>query len=399
MSNVFFTFWFLIFVASLLSPAMVFVLYPLSLWIVSVFKSAEVVPSRDEDQWPFVSVVIVARNAENIIASKLRNGCELDYPPDRYEIIVFSDGSEDATEEIVQEFDDRRVTLYSSSQHRGKANGLNEAVQKCQGEIIVFSDADALLDEDAIQQLVGHYSDPLVGGVCGQRILEGPEAPTGRAQAFYVGFDSRIKQMESVIGSMTSNDGKLYSVRRRLFRPINPGTADDLDCCLNVVAQKKRFVFEPRARAVAPVPSRNMEAEINRRRRIVCGSMKSIFSHAELFNPVGYGMYGVRLGINKVLRRLLPVNLIILFMASFALWGVHPAFRFFAFLQGVFYLIAGLYTAMPRRLKTAGGVFWMFETAFYFCAGNVGMLLGLWDYLRGREYVTWEPTSSKGRME
>ena len=393
MSTVTLIFWASLFAASCLCLSLVFVLYPLSLAIIDAVLGPRQASTGDSDgDMPFVSLITVARNAEGIISSKIRNARELDYPADRYEIIVYSDGSEDGTEKVVKSFDDPRIRLYSSGKHRGKANGLNQAVEQSRGDILVFSDVDASLNRDALGQLIRHHTDPDIGGVCGKRVVGPARGTAVRAQSSYVEFDSTIKRLESVRGSLTSNDGKIYSVRRDLFRPITPGTSDDLDCCLNVVEQGKRFVYEPAARAVVPVPSKDLRQEIQRRRRIVCGSLKTILSHPRLFNPLAHGTYGIRLGINKVLRRLLPMSLLLVLISTLALWDVHAFFPAFAGIQGLGYGAAAVYPLLPRPLKSNRIICFLPETAFYFCAGNAGSLLGLWDYIVGRRYVVWEPT-------
>jgi hypothetical protein len=122
--------------------------------------------------------------------------------------------------------------------------------------------------------------------------------------------------------------------------------------------------------------------------------MVSLWSHRELLNPVSHGLYGLRLAINKGLRRLLPVGLVQLFPATVGLWNVHAAFPVLVGLQGLFYLTAAAYPISPSRWQNTR-LMRPAEMAFYFCAGNVGTMLGLWDYLRGRRYVTWEPRDAR----
>jgi cellulose synthase/poly-beta-1,6-N-acetylglucosamine synthase-like glycosyltransferase len=398
MGTAFLIVWLGVFVVSLLGIALVFALYPLFLLLAVVLRGAP--PSEKSppsEEHPFLSIVIVVRNAEERIEAKVRNALELDYPTDRYEIIVYSDGSEDGTEQIVRGFDDPRVKLDASADHRGKARGLNEAVKKACGEILVFSDGDAQLERGAVRELIKHYRDPDIGGVCGRRVVRQAEGMAARGQSSYVDFDSLIKRLETAVGSISSNDGKLYSVRRELFRPLEPGTSDDLDCCLNIVEQGRRFVFEPNARAFVPLPSKDLPEELRRRRRIVCGSLRSIRSHIGLFNLRRHGSYGIQLGINKVLRRLLPLNLLLVLVSTLALWNLHPAFPVFAGLQGICYAGAALYPVFPRTIKSSGFISFLPETAYYFCVGNLGTVLGLVDYLFGRSYAVWTP-SQKGGM-
>jgi len=307
----------LVFSLSLLSILLIFVLYPLSVLVISLFiKKTNRRTSREKIT---LSHIVVVRNGEKIIIDKIKNCISMHYPPERYEIIFFSDGSTDETERIIRSYKTDRFKLLSSVSHCGKHNGLNEAVSISSGEIIVFSDADALLSPEALKKIVRHYADPKIGGVCGQRIIREEEAEMKVAQEEYIRFDSFIKILESKIGSITSNDGKLYSIRKKLFRPIDPAVTDDLYCCLSIIKQKHRFIFEPEAKAFISIPSRNTSHEILRRRRIVSRSLRGIFSMKELLNPFRYGFYSIGLAINKLLRRMLPVFLLILFVSSLIL--------------------------------------------------------------------------------
>lgn len=387
-----------LFFISLLGILLVFLLYPMSLWIISFFirkRGSEL--SKDN---PMVSLIVVARNAEAIIDDKIQNFLSLNYPRDQCEIIVFSDGSTDQTERIIAAHKINRVKFLSTPLHRGKSNGLNDAVESCSGDIIVFSDADALLSPDALHKIVRHYANPEIGGICGQRVIYKDDVEMKSAQKDYIKFDSAIKILESRIGSITSNDGKLYSIRRKLFQPIEPAVTDDLYCCLSIIKQKYRFIFEPEARAFIRIPSRSPSHEILRRRRIVARSLRGIYLMRQILNPFKHGAYSIRLLINKILRRMLPVFLILLFLGSAVLAFSSTWVMWFWIFQSAGYFLALLYpmlNALPqnmiinkiRRLSTL---------ACYFCLGNLGTLLGLMDFLLGKRIEKWEPIKTHDRM-
>ena len=388
--------WLGIFIVASLGIALVFVLYPLALAIAGAVSGKRFARSKRTSlrELPSVSVIVVVRNAERHIEAKIKNALEIDYPEDKYEILVFSDGSTDRTEAMVQSFADSRLLFLKSENHQGKIHGLNQAVGRCSGDILVFSDGDALLRADAIKKLVGHYSDPQIGGVGGQKVIREDAAGLRGAQALYVRLDSTIKRLESALGSITSNDGKLYSVRRSLFEPIPPATADDLCCCLTVVSHGKRFIFEPEAVAAIPAPSRNPGHELQRRRRIVCGSLVAMVARRRVFNPLSFGLYGLRLGINKIVRRLLPLNLILFLVSGLVLWHLHWIVRVVVSLQVLFYVTALSYPLLLQRLQGDSPVRKVSQAAFYVCVGTVGTLLGLWDFVRGRRFEKWEPKRS-----
>ena len=257
----------------------------------------------------------------------------------------------------------------------------------------MFSDADALLDPDALRRLTRWFGDPEVGGVCGRRVLHKDAASLKEAQGRYIDLDSAIKRLESLRGSITSNDGKLYAMRRKLFQRIPPAVTDDLYTSLSVVRQGYRFVFEPSAVARIHVPSRSEAHELQRRRRIVGRSLRGIFAQRELLNPFRHGWFAVGLAVNKVGRRLLPVFLIVLLATSLVLAFRWPVFAAFAALQVAAYGAALLYPALPEAWqRTVPGR--VAGAARYFCLGCLGTLLGFCDWVAGRRILKWDPVKA-----
>ncbi len=373
-----------------------FALYLPLLWVAARHRpprtAAPAVPP------PALSMLVAVRNGADYIERKIDNALSLDYPPDRLQVVVVSDGSTDATASILRarsSGDEPRLTCVICEEHVGKADALNRGMRRCTGEIVVFSDADALLEPAALSALAGHFSDPVVGGVCGQRVIAGAEGRGLRhAQRRYVGFDSAIKALESRTGRITSNDGKLYAIRRALFRDIPGGVTDDLYVAMSVISQGRDFLFEPAARAAVRLPSRNATHEVARRRRIVARSLRGIREMRRLLDPRRHGTFAVGLFANKVLRRLLPVCLILVFATTAALSSYHPAAAAFLALQAAFYAVALSYpllrlVAGNRAVSRAASV------PFYICVGAWGTLLGLADFLRGHSVSRWDPVKAE----
>ena len=381
----------LLFALALLGLLAVFVLYPLALWL-----RARQQPVSDAGPTtaglPTVSLLVVARNAAAIIEAKISNCLALDYPAHLLEIIFYSDGSTDRTEKIIGKYAGPRLRLLSSAGHGGKTQALNEAVAHCAGDILVFSDADALLNREAVTKLTRHFQDPQIGGVCGQRLIAREKVNLRTAQSSYIKFDSLIKLLESRIGSITSNDGKIYAIRRELFQPIAPGATDDLYVCLSIILQGRRFIFEPAAQALIRVPSRSPAHEVSRRRRIVSRSLRGISLSRKLLNPRQYGFYALGLFINKVLRRLLCIFLALLLVSSIYLSLHLTGVRYLLAAQLLFYGLALSHSRLAP-IKTLGKIA---GRAFYFCLGAWGSLLGVVDFVRGRFIEKWEPVKTDG---
>ncbi len=376
-----------IFSAAVACIAVFFVLNPLLIWIVRAFSGSIVVarlPFR-----PRLSFVIVCRNAGNLLAKKLTNLLQVDYPAELLEIVVYSDGSTDGTTGVVAAFPQAKVRFLSSTEHRGKNHGINEAVAVCSGEILVFSDVDTILDPAALSHLAPYFADRRVGGVCGDKIIYRDEAELGFAQSSYNSFANGIKLLETQVGSITSNDGTLFAMRKELFQPLPPAVTDDLWLCLSVVRQGYLFLFEPRARAFISAPSASIRHELQRRQRIVNQDLRSVLAHAELLNPLKHGAYALRLLVNKVVRRIIPVALVALFVSSLALAWRWPFAAVVFCLQAGFYALALLHLIVFHRVLQSTIIARFTSLAFYFTLGNYGALLGLVRLLLGQRVTKW----------
>lgn len=379
-----------VFVGSVAGVVLVFGLYPLAVLCAGWLRPER--PPAAAASTPSVSLLVAVRNGEALVGEKVRNSLALRHASERQAVFV-SDGSTDRTVECLRAEARPGVEVLEIVEHHGKAHALNAGAERCRGEILVFSDADALLPPDALEWLLAPFADPSVGGVCGQRVIhDGDGNGLSAAQGSYIAADSGLKRAESRLGSVTSNDGKLYAIRRELFRPIAAGATDDLYACLTVVEQGRRFVFEPRARALIRTPSRDAGHELARRRRIVARSLHGIAAKRALLNPFRHGAFAFQLLINKVCRRLLPLFLIGLFVSSLALsfrpghWVARLA------LAGQLALLL-LALAQPALVRVPG-LGKAAATARYFWVGILGTLLGLADFARGREAVKWEPRKS-----
>lgn len=365
------------------------VLYPMGVMILSRFPGRKEV--RPWDKQPLVTLVVAVRNGERLIEKKIINSLNLDYPEGKLDLLFFSDGSTDKTEAIIKRYTHRGVRLCTASTHRGKNHALNAVMGHTRGEIIVFSDADALLVPDALKKLVRHFGDASVGGVCGRRGIVKEAAPLKEAQNDYIRMDSVIKRLESRITGITTNDGKLYAIRKELFCPIAEGVTDDLFVALTVRKQGKRFVFEPEGKAEICLPSRSPGHEIERRRRIVTGSLRCLLIHRALLNPFRHGFFSLGLLANKVFRRGMPFFLIIIFITTFFLSSLATLFTLLFLLQTGCYLVSFCHPLLWRTPKAPGPLSKISSTGFYFCIANLGTLLGVVDFLLGKKVTRWEP--------
>jgi cellulose synthase/poly-beta-1,6-N-acetylglucosamine synthase-like glycosyltransferase len=371
------------------------IVYPLTTWLASVKRSVRTRPAYTSAF--SVSLIIVVRNGSQFIGQKIDNSLALSMPVGGLEIIVHSDGSTDGTVEVVMAYSKRGVRLSLANDHLGKSFGLNAAAALATGDILVFSDADALLASDALSNLIPWFQDDRLGGVCGRRLIFDRSDDFCIAQDNYVNFDTLIKSWESRLGALTSNDGKLYAVRRELFPMVPDGVTDDLYVALEVVRAQKQFLFDAGALARIALPSRTPGHELMRRRRIVSTSLNAIALQGSLLNPKRYGFYSFRLFTNKVVRRLMPLFLIMMLAGSTIAATATPlAMWMLAAQLGVLFLAM---ISLIHRDGRGSTISRISSTAGYFLIGNLGMLLGIIDYLRGNLPTRWNPDKEKPHHE
>ncbi|MDP8219075.1 MAG: glycosyltransferase [Candidatus Theseobacter exili] len=373
---------------SLIGISSFYIFYPLALWFFGFFKEK---PINSGPAQPTVSMIIVTRNSEAIIKEKLDNCLSIDYPRNKLQITFVSDASTDNTNNIISEYQDKGIHHISINEHKGKINALNYSTPQCTGDILVYTDTDALLEPDSIKKMMKYYEDPDIGGICGQAVILKDTSQLKEAQSLYLDLDSKIKKLESHIGSITSNVGKLFSIRKKLFEQIPPAVTDDLYTALSIVRQKYRFIYDPELKAYIKALSRNSSHEIERRRRIVSTSIRAILYNKSLLNPLKYGFFSIGLLVNKIIRRMQPFFLLFLLISSSILYSQSVIISVLFLAQLALYLTAiGWIAVLHFNIKNKY-VYKLCSYTYYFCIGNYGMLLGSIDFFKGIKISKWNP--------
>jgi cellulose synthase/poly-beta-1,6-N-acetylglucosamine synthase-like glycosyltransferase len=333
-------------------------------------------------------MIVAAYNEAANIGAKLQNVLELDYPADRFEVIIASDGSNDGTDEIVRQYADRGVKLLSLPR-QGKAAALNEAVAASTGDILVFSDANSLYAPESIRALARPFADPEVGGVAGNQVYlsDAETALSGDGEHSYWSFDRKLKQSQSQAGNVISATGAIYAIRRSLFQGVPVGVTDDFATSTSVIAQGYRLVFAPDAIAYEPAAESGSK-EFKRKVRIITRGLRGVLLRRELLNPFEYGFYALQLFSHKVLRRLVVFPLLALFAVSPLLWTKGLIYRLAALGQFAFYG-CGLLGYLLEKQKL--GRLKVLSLPFFFCMVNAASFMAALNILRGRRIDFWEP--------
>lgn len=342
--------------------AYVFVGYPI---LVAVWAAMVRRRPPDAGALPTVSLLVPARNEAGVIAAKVANALELDYPAERLQIVVVSDGSTDATAAIARQAGGDRIEVHVRARSRGKTAALNETMPALTGEIVVFSDAASLLARGAIRALVAHFGDPKVGAVSGVYVVGDPEgAATGHQENAYWRYETFLKSREARLGTLLGAHGSLYAIRRRLYPyPADTTINDDYVIPLRILQRGYHVVYEPCA--VAAEDARQMDG-FGRRVRVMAGNLQQLRELAPLVWPPRPRVLFAFLS-HKVGRLAVPWALLALAASNAALIGL-PFYRAMAIVQVLFYGLAvagavGIGQGRAARLS------------YYFCLVNAAALV------------------------
>ena len=349
-------------------------------------------PVRAGDITPSVSVVIAAHNEAGVIGQRIENVLGLDYPADRLEVIVASDGSTDATVAIASAVTSDRARVLDMGRV-GKADALNAAVAEATGDILVFSDANSEFASDAVLRLIRPFADPTVGGVAGDQryALTIGDASADAGERQYWDIDRRLKRAESAAGNVISATGAIYAIRRELFQPVAAGVTDDFFTSTAVIVQGRRLVFADDAVAYEPV-ARDDRAEFGRKVRVMTRGLRGVILRRALLDPRRSGFYAVQLATHKVLRRVMVFPLIGLAVLSPTLWPQGAIYRLATLAQGAAYALATLGLLLADR--PIGRRKWLAIPAF-FVSANVAAMQAVANVVSGRRIDRWDPSVAR----
>jgi len=369
---------------SIAALAYTYVGYPVLVFLVASLRPRRQCADTFE---PTVSFIITAYNEERDIAAKLENTLALDYPKDRLEVIVASDCSGDRTDEIVQQFATRGVKLYRQPQRFGKTTAQNSAVERAQGEVLVFSDATTMYEPNVVRAMVRNFSDATVGCVAGRLIYVDPtDSGIGRGAVSYWNYEVFLRRQESRACSLIGASGCMYAVRKSAYLPLYPEAHGDFLIATKMIQQGLRTVFEPDAVCLEET-NRRVDNELRMRVRVITQTLNDLWQHRAMMNPFRSGFYAVQLFSHKVMRYLVPVFLMVALITCGFLAPTALSYRLIFAAQLICYgcALAGL--IMERfGLRSRLLVF-----PQYFVLTNVASVLALYKLARGERYARWEP--------
>lgn len=329
-----------------------------------------------ETELPFLSIVVAAHNEERVIGDRIRNLLELDYPTDRREILIVSDGSTDRTEAIVETFSTDGVRLLRT--HRvGKSGAQNEAIARSNGDLVVLSDADASFGRDFLRITVERFRDSRVGCCTGELAYVGPEEDeTTESLSLYWRLELWTRRLESDLGLLFTTSGPCMTFRRSLFRPMEREYGDDCVIPLDVLLAGSKVVCDPRARVRVEHPG-TVRSELRGRIRMTLRNWTGTLSRRALLDPRRHPGISFAIVSHKLLRWTSPFLLLGLLFSSVLLRD-RPIFALVAAAVLLLFGLAALGSILPRRLRPR-----LLSIPLSFCVANLGMLIGTLKALAG----------------
>jgi cellulose synthase/poly-beta-1,6-N-acetylglucosamine synthase-like glycosyltransferase len=351
--------------------------YPLLLRLLLALRRSSPTPAApSEDEPPRVSLIVAAYDEEEVIEAKVANALALDYPRERLELIVASDGSGDATAERARA---AGADLVLELPRGGKLAAQNAAAERALGEILAFSDANSAWSADALRQLVAPFVDPKVGYACGQvRFLD---AEGDNLEGAYWRYEMAVREMESSLAGVTAGNGAIYAVRADAYLPLDPSGSHDLSFPFALAKRGKRSLYVPAACAEEKmVPT--MEGEFARKRRMMVGLWDIVIGE-RMISPRGYSaLYTFELFSHRLLRYLTPFIHLVAFLTNLALLG-----------SGSVYVVTYGIQVAAIAAALLGGSFPVgpLRIARYYAMTTLSIAAGLWDrFRRGRPAGAWE---------
>lgn len=335
---------------------------------------------------PRITIVVAAFNEERGIRAKLENLLSLQYPADRLDVLVASDGSTDATDRIVTDFGNPRVRLLRVEGRLGKTACQNKAVEAVSSDIVIFTDATTILEPTAVTAMARNFADPEVGCVAAQLVYVGKgKNLTASGGTAYWNYEIALRVAESQLGSLIGASGCLYAVRRSAYRPIRPELISDFCIAMEMRDQNLRTVLEPAAVCFEDTLDKS-RAELSMRVRVAIRSIAALVSERRFMNPFRFGLFAIQLISHKALRYAAPFIWAIALLTNVAL---AEETLYLALLMGQLTVLVG--GAIGFVLQTRGAQLGLLGKPYYFVLTNVASLVAVMRYLRGERVRIWNP--------
>lgn len=344
-----------------------------------------------EPYFPTVSFIVAAYNEEDCIDKKISNSLDQEYPTEKMELIFITDGSTDNTPDIIKKHPS--IQLLHSTQRKGKSEALNRAVQAAKHDVLLFSDANTILNKKATKNIARHYIDKKVGGVAGEKkvvtLTTEISEDVGSSEGLYWKYESFLKKIDSDFHTVVGAAGELFSVRKNLYETVSQDVIlDDFIISMKVAQNGYRIQYEPDAFAME-LPSFSIKDEKKRKVRIAAGGFQAMCMLPQALYFWKHPKLSFLYISHRVLRwTLSPLSLILALIASFLLAVFFSAtiYKVLFLLQVIFYscaLVAHVLPLLSKRVK-------ILQLSYYFVFMNISVIQGFFRFLLGKQPSAWE---------
>jgi len=339
---------------------------------------------------PAVTLLIPAFNEADYVMAKVRNSLDLNYPREKLRIVWVIDGSNDKTADLLSHYPD--ITMLHERERKGKVHAMNRYMKIADTPVVVFTDANTMLNADAIGEMVSLFADGRTGCVTGEKRISvsGSQKAVDAGEGLYWQYESLIKKLESETGSVMGAVGELFAVRRDLYQPVKEDTLlDDFTISMQILRQGYRIQYAPKAWGTETA-SLNIGEEIKRKTRIAAGGMQALTRMTDLLNPFRYGRLTVMYFSHKVLRwTLVPISFPLIFILNFLILLFPDHSRIFTVLfvmQCLFYLLVfagGIFHNVRLRIRAL-------FVPYYLFIMNYAVIKGFFRFINGQYTVNWQ---------
>ncbi|HEY3370037.1 MAG TPA: glycosyltransferase family 2 protein [Prolixibacteraceae bacterium] len=371
--------------------------YAILLWVILFFKNRFWVKKArvltDYPSLPEVCLFVTAYNESDYVEAKVQNMLSLHYPSDRIQYLWITDGSDDGTPEKLSQYP--QMEVHHLGERNGKIHAMNRGMQFVKAPIVIFSDSNTILSQEAISIIVETFRDPKVGCIAGEKriVTHQLENAAASGENLYWKFESWVKRMDSELNSTIGAAGELFAIRTPLYTEVENDTIlDDFIISLRIAEKGYHIAYTPEAYAIETA-SVNVREELKRKVRIAAGGLQTIVRLKELLNPFRFGWLSVQYISHKVLRwSIAPIALFGLFFVNLliVLKGqeaqLYMFYAVFFSLQAFMYLLAAVGWGLEHwKIR-----FKILFVPFYFTAMNYAAIRGWMRFLKGRQSVRWE---------
>ncbi len=337
-----------------------------------------------------VTLIITAYNEEKILEQKILNTLSIDYPVDKLQLIFITDGSVDGSEKLVRQYPS--IVLLHQPERRGKYAAIKRAMKQVQTPVVVFSDANTILNPDCIKKIASHYTNAKTGGVAGEKKIARNKtiSAVGEAEGLYWQYESFMKKIDASLNTVTGAAGELFSIRTALFKELDDELIlDDFVISMQICMEGYKIEYEPGAFATE-LPSATLAEEQKRKIRISAGAYQSIGYLKECLNIFKYPLLSFQYISRRLLRWIFcPVMLIVLLFSNIFIVTYQSSIGFYnwvLYAQTIFYVLAVMGWLFVQSGKRAG----LITIPFYFLFMNYCLVKGFIKFVKGKQSVLWE---------